>query len=258
MMRGEPVGWFVGFNFMKKILATITGICISFAAMAASDYATTAAKAQRFFDAREWASAQALYGLMLDQRPDADSVYVRAIVASSMLRHNQTASQLLTDAMKAGVSFSRLMSGVKSVAFEVGAPAVYEDFLIRSQRDCPWLERAIDAELLNYYMFRNNGQKTVEYARKMIAGLPDSVEYLSDLAQGYIAMGDGERASDIWKKILSLDPDNYLTLLNLGNYYDITGDRPGAADYLQRAAQIRQTPYVAKRLAVLDTVEKKH
>ncbi|MDE5568589.1 MAG: hypothetical protein K2K00_03460 [Muribaculaceae bacterium] len=243
---------------MKKILATITGICISLAAMATSDYATTAAKAQRFFDAREWASAQALYGLMLDQKPDADSVYVRAIVASSMLGHKQTASHFLTDAMKAGVSFSRLMGGVKTVAFEVGAPSVYEDFLLRSQKDCPWLKRAIDDELLNYYMFRNNGALTVEYAQKMLSGLPDSIEYLSDLAEGYIALGDGDKAADTWKRILSLDPDNYQTLLKLGNYCDVTGDWLGATDYLQRAAQIRLTPYVAKRLAMLDTVEKKH
>lgn len=243
---------------MKKILATITGICISFAVMAASDYATTAAKAQRFFDAREWASAQALYGLMLDQKPDADSVYVRAIVASSMLGHNKSASNLLTDAMKAGVSFSRLMEGVKSVSFEVGAPAVYEDFLKRSQHDCSWLKRAIDAELLNYYIFRNNGQLTVEYAQKMLAGLPDSVEYLSDLADGYIAMDEGENAFNTWKRILTIDPDNYLTLLKIGNYSDIVGNRTEATEYLQRAAKIRQTPFVAKRLASLDTVEKKH
>lgn len=231
---------------------------MSLAAMAASDYATTAAKAQRFFDAREWASAQALYGLMLDQKPDADSVYVRAIVASSMLRHNKAASELLTNAMKAGVSFTRLMEGVKTVSFEVGAPAVYEDFLLRSQRDCPWLERAIDSELLSYYMFRNNGQKTVDYSKKMLAGLPESIEYLSDLAEGYIALGDGDSAVATWKRILSLDPDNYQTLLKLGNYCDVTGDWLGATDYLQRAAQIRLTPYVAKRLAMLDTVEKKH
>ena len=242
---------------MKKILAAITGLCISLAALAASDYATTAAKAQRFFDAREWASAQALYGLMLDQQPKADSVYIHAIVASSMLGHSNTASTLLTNAMNAGVSFSQLMSGVKTVSFEVGAPAVYEDFLKRSQHDCPWLHRAIDAELLKYYIFRNNGPLTVEYARKMLAGLPNSVEYLSDLAEGYIAMGDGGNAAETWKRILDLEPDNYKTLLKLGNYYDIIGDRSAATDYLRRADQIRQTPFVAKRLAALDTVEKK-
>ena len=89
---------------------------------------------------------------MLDRRPDCDSTYVNAIIASSMLGQPDMASHLLTEAMKAGVSFPRLMSGVKSVAFEVGEPDVYEDFMLRSQRDCPWLERAIDSELLQYYI----------------------------------------------------------------------------------------------------------
>lgn len=247
-----------GYNDMKKIILVITAIFVSIAASAAGDYATTAAKARRFFNAREWASAQALYGLMLNERPDADSVYVDDIVASSMLGHSDTASDLLSRAMTAGVSFSRLMDGVRTVSFEVGAPDVYEDFLIRSRRDCPWLERAINSELLRYYIFRNNGEQTVAYAQKMLSGLPDSVEYLSDLANGYIMLGDGDKAVETWKRILAIDPSNYTTLLNLGNYCDITGDWLGAADYLRRAAEVRLTPYVAKKLAALDSVEKKH
>lgn len=229
----------------------IMAVGMTMTAVAASDYATTAAKAQRFFDAREWASAQALYGLMLNERPDADSVYVHAIVASSMLGHKDAASHLLTEAMKSGIGFSKLMGGVRQLSFSVGDAGVYEDFLLRSQRDCPWLLRPIDAELLRYYMFRNNGEKTVEYATKMLKGLPDSVEYLSDLADGYITLGEGDSAVAAWKQILALDPDNYQTLLKLGNYYDIVGNRTGAADYLQQAARIRLTPFVAQRLESL-------
>lgn len=237
--------------YIRKGVFVAVCVMASLAARAAVDYDVTAAKAARAFAAREWASAEALYGLMLDQRPDCDSTYVTAIVASSLLGHSDMASHLLTEAMKAGVSFSRLMGGVKTVAFEVGEPDVYEDFLLRSQHDCPWLARAIDAELLSYYMFRRNGSRTVSYAEKMIAGLPNSVEYLSALAEGYVMLGDFPRAVETWKRILGIDGDNYQTLLKLGNYYDISGDRAEALNYLGRADHLRPTPFVTERLKAL-------
>ncbi len=235
----------------------VATLSVTMSATAATAYETTAVKASRFFEWREWASAEALYGLMLDEKPDVDSTYVKAIVAASMLNHNETASHLLTQAMKAGVSFPKLMEGVKTVSFEVGAANVYEDFLLRSQRDCPWLERAIDAELLKYYQFRDNGELIVIYANKMLAGVPDSTDYLSALAEGYVILGDYDAAIRAWQKILSVSPDNYLTLLKLGNYYANAGRKAEALEYLGHAAEVHATPYVDGRLAALDTVEKK-
>lgn len=238
---------------LKHITRTLAAALLVLTALTASaaDYYKTARKAQRFFEDREWASAQALYGIMLDERPNADSVYVRAIVASTLLNQDERASSLLSDAMKAGVSFSRLMAGVKDVSFTVSEPAVYERFLMRSQQDCPWLARAIDDELLSYYMFRDNGGQTVIYARKMLAGLPDSVKYLSALAQGYAACGDFDNATSAWQQILSIEPDNYETLLCLGNYYAIAGVNSAARDYLTRADNLRSTPYITSLLAKL-------
>ena len=233
-------------------MAAVCVISALTAAAAVSGYEATAVKAARFFDMREWASAEALYGLMLDQRPDCDSTYVDAIVASSMLGHTDMASHLLAGAMKAGVSFTRLMDGVRAISFEVGEPDIYEDFLIRSQRDCPWLERAIDAELLRYFVFRQNGRMTIVYAEKMLAGLPDSIEYLSALGEGYVTTGSFSDAVAVWKRILDIDADNYQALLRLGNYYDITGNRDEALDYLGRADRLRPTPFVTERLAALN------
>lgn len=237
-------------------MAVVT-MSVAMSATAVTAYETTAVKAARFFEWREWASAEALYGLMLDEKPDVDSTYVKAIVAASMMNHNDAASHLLTQAMKAGVSFPKLMEGVKTVSFEVGAANVYEDFLLRSQRDCPWLERAIDAELLKYYQFRDNGDLIVVYANKMLAGVPESTDYLSALAEGYVILGDYDSAIKAWQKILAVSPDNYLTLLKLGNYYANAGQNADAAAYLGRAAEVHATPYVAGRLTALDSVEKK-
>lgn len=244
--------------FLKiKRLTAVATVMLTVITACAADYQTTARKAQRFFDDREWASAQALYGLMLDERPDADSVYVRAIVASSMIRQDLRASELLSDAMKAGVSFSRLMTGVKEVSFSIGEPAVYENFLERSRTDCPWLARAIDDELLHYYLFRDDGPQIVVYARKMLAGLPDSVKYLSALARGYACTGDFANATAAWRQILTVDPDNYDTLLCLGNYFNISGNSAKALEYLRRAEAIRPTPYVTGLIAEI-TKSKEH
>lgn len=241
-------------NLILSFMIVLAGL----SAWAASTYEVTAAKASRFFEAREWASAQALYGLMLDERPDDDSIYVNAIISASMIGDTIGASHLLTKAMNVGLSFSRLMEGVKQVSFRISEPGVYEDFLLRSQRDCPWLERAIDSELLGYYTFRDNGAMMVRYAEKMLAGLPDSTNYLSALASGYTRLGDFDQAVATWQRILELSPENYDALLKLGNYYDLAGDRSQALSYLEKAQAVRATPYVASRIAALGEVEKKH
>lgn len=235
---------------MKRLIIMIfASVCLTVAAR--GTYETTALKAARFFEAREWASAQALYGLMLDERPDADSIYVNAIVASGMLGDSIASSHFLSTAMGAGLSFDKLMGGIRSVSFEVGAPEVYEDFLLRSQRDCPWLSRAIDSELLDYYLFRDNGQQSIVYARKMLAGLPDSRLYLGKLAQGYVLAADYASAVKLWQEMLALDPDDYDTLIDIGNYMAITGEHKIAEEYLAHAYSLHPTPYVASVIASL-------
>jgi len=243
---------------MRHITAFVIFVATVFAMNARSPYELTEAKAARFFDAREWASAQALYGIMLDQRPDVASTYVHAIIASSMLGDTIAASHLLSESMKAGVNFSRLMAGVKTTAFEIGEAGVYEDFLFRSQRDCPWLERAIDDELLRYFSFRNDGVMMVRYAIKMLSGLPESTAYLSVLARGHALSGDFAGAVAVWKRIVEISPDDYDALLNLGNYYDLTGDTDLADKYLSKAQSLHATPFVASRIALLDGVKKMH
>lgn len=230
---------------LKVILYVLTVALSTGSISAQAGYQTTAIKADRFFKYHEWASAQALYELMLAEKADADSVYVKAIVASSMLGQDDRAADLLTRAMTAGVSFSKLMAGVQDVSFALGKPEIYEAFLLRSQSDCPWLERAIDNELLDYYQFRDNGSRMAAYASKMLAGLPESTKYMSMLARAYTLSGRFGDAVELWQTILQQQPDDYDTLLNLGNYLNITGEKAKALEYLKRAQAIRATPYVA-------------
>lgn len=229
---------------MKHLVIILIVSIFGLSAYATADYKTTAAKADRFFDAGEWASAQALYSIMIDEQPKADSAYIKAIVAASAISDTVAASHFLTEAMKAGLSFTGLMNGVKSTAFAIGKANIYEEFLLRSQRDCPWLHRAIDAELLDYYSFRDNGARMIEYAEKMLVGLPESIEYLSLLADGYCLQADFDSAIEIWNKILGIKPDSYDTLLKIGNYYRIAGDEFQGQRYLAKAARLHPTPFV--------------
>lgn len=234
---------------MKTLIVTIIAAVMALNMSAAGDYRLTEAKAHRFFDNREWASAQALYGLMLEQEPGVAGTYSRAIVASAMLGDTVSTSDLLSRAMSHGVKVDSLFEAVRSTAFEISAPQVYEHFMLRSQSDCPWLARAIDGQLLDYYLFRDNGEKIVFFANRMLAGLPDSTHFLACLAQGHALQGDFETAVAVWKRILAIDPSDYDTLLNLGNYMAISGKEAEAREYLGRAEAIRPTPYVARSLA---------
>ena len=236
---------------MKLLLVTIVSTILAATQAFATDYRLTEAKADRFFDNREWASAQALYGLMLDQTSGGAATYSRAIVASAMMGDTVSTSDLLAQAMSHGVKVDSLFEAVRTTAFEVNAPMVYESFMLTAQRDCPWLARAIDGQLLDYYLFRDNGEKVVVFANKMLAGLPESTYFLGCLARGHALQGDFETAVAVWKRILGIDPDNYDTLLNLGNYLIISGDEADAESYLKRADKIKPTPYVTERLASL-------
>lgn len=236
---------------MKLLIVTIITAIFATGQAFAIDYRLTEAKADRFFDNREWASAQALYGLMLEQEPGVAATYSHAIVASAMMGDTVSTSDLLSQAMSHGVKVDSLFEAVRTTAFEVSAPSVYESFMLTAQRDCPWLARAIDGQLLDYYLFRDNGEKIVVFANKMLAGLPESTYFLGCLARGHALQGDFETAVAVWKRILRIDPDHYDTLLNLGNYLIISGDQSNAQTYLERADKIKPTPYVTERLASL-------
>ena len=68
------------------------------------------------------------------------------------------------------------------------------------------MTRALDNQLLQYYDFRNDGPMIEQYARRMLAPLPDSVEYLTLLARGLLLQGKIDQAAAVWQQILTLDP----------------------------------------------------
>ncbi|MDE7387609.1 MAG: hypothetical protein K2N28_10800 [Muribaculaceae bacterium] len=222
----------------------------------ATGYDALVKKARLFYTNSEWSSALAMYTLMIEERPAIVDNYSHAIVAASLAGDTRRTMQLLEQSTKARVPLDSLYAGIRTLAFDRGDALIYEQFLKNAAATYPWLKRNIDARLLQYYVWRRDGEGMVQYATIMLNGMPDNVDFLTDLADGYFTLGDNTRAVETYSYLLAIDPDNYHALLVLGNYYhDIAaGDKSDlqsrelAREYLTRAYTLRPTPFLARLL----------
>lgn len=199
-------------------------------------------KATRYFDQKEWASASAMYSLLLDQRPDSAMLYGRAVAAAAMRGDDSGETALLRQALGAKVPLDSLFSSVRQACFSIGNAHLYEHFLLLSGRSEPWLSRKTDAMLLDYYTFRRDGAAMVTYARKLLAGMPDSRIFALRLAEGLLIEGRDAEARDTLASLVATHPDSFEALLYLGEMALYAGDSAAATDYLARARAIRATP----------------
>lgn len=222
------------------IMLSLPPLCVQ----AQGSYEVTATRAARSFEWKEWNSAAAMYELMLGERPDSISSYTRAVAANQMLGNDDTVIDLVERAMTHGIGLSDLLAQIRDTDFAMGEGDLYGRLLHSLSRAMPWMRRALDDELLRYYCFRDDGPNIVRYASLMLAGLPESTEYLSMLARGYMLQGMEAEAAGIWWRILAIDPHDYDTLLYLGNHCIACGDRAEGIELLRRAAAIRSTPYI--------------
>lgn len=249
---------------MERMLI-ILAILLTGVSAGAADYASIARKAERFYAEKEWASAAAMYELMLDQRPSSATTYGRAIVTASMLERPDSEMLLMEQSLKHRVSIDSVFSAVESQSYALGRADIYERFLLLVKERQPWMTRSVDAYLLHFYTFRRTPDKMIEMAQSMLKGMPENVRFLSLLAGGYMYKGDMELALATYLKILDIDPDNYEALLELGNYHLLRfyADRSGtdhrlqALKYLKAASAIRRTPYVDNALMELSTPGKR-
>lgn len=241
---------------MKRLFTSIAAVLITIAALAADDYARYAKRATLFYDNQEWASASAMYNQMIALRPSVGSNYSRAIVTAVLEGNRPRQQELLQESMRAHVPLDTVFTGVRQLSFQLGEAWIYEQFLEDVSATIPWMKRNIDARLLDYYRWRRNGEGMVEYATRMLTGLPDDLHYLTALADGYFLLGNDREAIDTYRRIIALDPDDYHALLVLGNYYGQQSrlnrfDKESpllARQYLGRAQRLRPTPYVATLL----------
>jgi len=216
--------------------------------MGADRYEQLALRAARSFEWKEWSSAAAIYELMLQQRPDSLATYSHAIVANQMIPDSAATVDLMERAMSHGIGLEDVLEAVRATDFSIGQGDLYGRYLLYLSEQIPWMKRGLDHQLLRYYTFRHDGPMMVRYATSMLAGLPESTEYLSYQAKGYLLSDNEDMAVGIWKKILDIDPTNYNALIELGNYYRLKGNEDLARPYLTEAQKLRPTPFVAQIL----------
>lgn len=235
---------------------SITTILITFClgaafAMTKSEYAKIESKAARFFANEEWASANAMYLLMLDEKPRVASTYAKAVVVDIMAGDTLQALDMIPKSMEYQISIDSVLTDVKNISFSIGQSNLYEKFLLKIKKTYPWLARVADNYLMKYYSFRQNGPELIAYANTMLAGLPDNKTFLRMLAKGKLLDGQTREAVEIWQRIDNLYPNDYETILDLANCYDALGDKSEALKWMERARQIYPTPYVESRIATL-------
>lgn len=221
------------------------------AATAAAQPDPTLEKARRAFENSEWASAAALYGLVCDRTPGNTEAYARRIVASEIIADTAATVAVIEEALNDETEVAALFHSIRTNALAAGKPHAFTAVLDRTRKKLPWLARPCDAALLEYYKFRNNPAATEAYAKKLLAGLPDDIGYLSTLAGSYIMQGKDSEALGVYRRILDIDPAHFDTLVALGSYWLEAGDRERARKYLTRAAEIRPTPALKQTLQEL-------
>lgn len=249
-----------------KFIAVLMALVLAYGKIYAEmNYDKLNAKAERFVQFQEWNSANAMYLLMLDRCQAEAKPYSRAIVTSGLLGDDNAQLELLERTQKNSVPLDSVFSNVRDFSFEIGESQEYEQFFRLVKNRHSWLARPINVRLLNYYDFRNDAVNMVAVGKELLVATPDDIGYLDAVARGYMLMGDFENGAITYDRILSVDDRNYDALIAMGNYFyamwkssegtrsQMSADKEKALEYLQRANELRSTPYVT---AVIEELSK--
>ena len=243
---------------MKRILFILT-ILTALTAVAERKMSIEK-KAVRFYDQQEWASASAMFDLLIEKDDATASDFAYAIVSAEMQSDSLSAMSITEKSISHEIAIDSTFHYVRQLSFAQGMTALYENYLLQVKRHIPWMRRVADNYLMDYYTFRNNGPMMIRYSELMLKGLPNDVRFLSTLARGYLIENQTDKAIDIYHQILSVDPSNYKVMLILGNYYydlyqankDNIEYKKQAVKYLTDASAIQATPYVQNLLRSLE------
>ncbi len=249
---------------MRSLLLTLILIATALTGVAAetdaADIQALETKASRLFDQKEWASAEAMYTLLIDRVPDRAAYYGRAVVSASMreiaspsFKTQNAAFQksLLTKALKSRVVIDSLFKAVEQSAFELGHAGIYETFMERAAENEPWLSRKISSMMLSYFTFRRNGEAMVEYSTRLLETTPDSENLLLSRAEGLMLIGCEDEAREAFAGALRVNPSSVKALLYLGEMALDRGNDAEALDYLSRANSLAPTPRLAATISLL-------
>ncbi|MDD2962099.1 MAG: hypothetical protein PHR45_08505 [Muribaculaceae bacterium] len=206
---------------MKQLYLCILILICSISAGAVVDYNSLKGKAQRFYDNDEWGSALAMYELMLQQRPDVIDTYYKAITIAGISKNEQLQTSLMERSEKQTIPFDSIFAGIRSTAISLGKPDIYVDFLTLMKTRQTWLSRAIEVELLDFYIFRSNADMMISSAKGLLVSAPDNILFLKTIGEGYSLKGEFVESMNWYRKIIEYHPQNIDALLILGNYYNL-------------------------------------
>lgn len=209
---------------MKRILAIFLAASVPLCPLSAvnandTDYATLEVKATRFFKYEEWASALAMYELMMRQHPERPELYTKSIVTSGLMKDEPLQISFMEEAQKHAIPFDSIFDGVRNEAVSLSRPTIYTDFMSLVKQRQPWMKRAIDVKLLEFAVFRGNDDGTIELAESLLQLSPDNIDFLSALGNAYLRKGQYPEAIATLQKVLKIQPDDIQSLLMIGNYY---------------------------------------
>lgn len=229
------------------VIATITIIAALPAQTMGAHTAVLGARAERAYDAREWASAFALYSLVSEAEPDSIVPYTRSVVAAAMRADTTLIPQVLERALDAKIPLDDILGSLEREAVALGRADIYISAVEGAARSMPYIRRPLYAAMLRYHLFRSDGPNTIKYALAMLAGRSDDIEALTALARGYLLTDKTPEAADTYRRILALDPDNFDALVALATLLADT-DPSAARSYLRHACDINPTPYLQQLL----------
>ncbi len=205
-------------------------------------------RALRAFAAGEWASAQALAGLVTDADPTDTGAHARLIGAAAMRGDSAAVPKAVERALGAGVPFGALTDSLQCSLRQAEGYALYPAILEDIASAMPYLRRPVAARLLDFYIRRRDGEKMVSYANILLAGRSDSPEYLDALAWGLLYCGSRDQAEATWRQALAADPGYAPAMIALAS---LLGYCDEAKSLLIKADSIAPSPAIKAHLTNL-------
>lgn len=206
-------------------------------------------RALRAFAAGEWASAQALAGLVTDADPTDTGAHARLISAAAMRGDSAAVPKAVERALGAGVSFGALTDSLQCSLRQASGYALYPAVLDDIASAMPYLRRPVAGRLLDFYTKRRDGEMMVRYANILLAGRSDSPEYLDALAWGQLYCGRRDQAEATWRQALAADPAYTPAMIALASL--LPGDSDEAKSLLIKADSIAPSPAIKAHLTNL-------
>lgn len=208
-------------------------------------------RARRAYDAAQWLSAQALYGMVTDSARNDAGANARLITAGIMRADTSGVDLAFDRALRAATPFVPMLDSLEHLLGEQGRRADYVAVLEHFALSRPYLHRPLMSRLLSFSSKRHDGTAMVRYAMSLLKANPNDVAVLNSLAWGYVYCGDAEAAEVTWRRVLDIDSQDVAALVALAHLV-VEVDRAEALELLRRAYAITPTPTLRTQISALE------